>query len=497
MSGKPITKEQVKLYMSYRTKHTQSASAAKAGISERTARRIDTGQHSTHKSPRNYRTRKDPFDGAFERHLIPLLKDDASLQPITLLEHLETVEPGKFDHSKLRTLQRRVKKWLATNGPEKDVIFRQQHAPGVMGISDYTWMNSLNITIAREALPHKLYHYRLVYSGWTHADVVVGGESFESLSNGLQNAFWRSGGVPKTHRTDSLSAAFNNHHEQAKLTEQYQALCEHYGVVATRNNKGVAHENGAIEAPNGHLKRKIDQQLRLRGSRDFKSLDEYRTFIQSIIAKVNRRCRSRFKEEQLHLNPLPTGRTNDFTQQYVKVSSSSTISIKRVTYTVPSRLIGEQLLVQIHDAELKLYHGHELVLRLDRIYAKGANRARSVDYRHVIHALAKKPNAFKNSQLRDSLIPAGDFTLIWQALTHDHVADESCYYMVNLLMLAHTQDCEAELGRYVWRQLEAGHRVSIEECRQRFTRTNKVVPLIPNQQHALNSYDALIGEYYG
>jgi hypothetical protein len=497
MPGKSITKEQVKLYMSYRKKHNQCASAAKAGISERTARRIDTGNHSTHKPPRRYRTRKDPFDGAFEQHLIPLLDQDPHLQPITLLEHLDTVMPGTFDHSKLRTLQRRVKQWLAISGPQKDVIFRQQHTPGDMGISDYTWMNKLKITIAGVAFPHKLYHYRLVYSGWTHADVVVGGESFESLASGLQNAFWLSGGVPKTHRTDSLSAAFNNHHEQATLTENYQALCEYYGVIATRNSKGVAHENGAIESPNGHLKRKIDQQLRLRASRDFNSLDEYRDFIQSIVASVNRRCRSRFKEEQLHLKPLPAGRTTDFNQQYVKVSSSSTINVKRVTYTVPSRLIGEQLLVQIYDTELKLYYGHQLTLRLDRLHVKGANRGRSVDYRHVIHALAKKTNAFKNSQLRDSLIPDGDFTLIWQALTAEHVSDEACYYMVNLLMLAHTQDCEAELGRYVWRQLEIGHRPSIEECRQRFTHTNKVVPLIPNQQHALSSYDALLGECHG
>ena len=212
MSGKPITQQQVKLYMSNRNQpeQSQARAAAKAGLSERSARRIDSGQHTTQKALRKYRTRKDPFEGLFSEHVVPLLKQNPGLQPITLLDSLNSVAPGKFDHSNLRTLQRRVKRWRAQYGPEQDVIFRQLHAPGTMGISDYTWANKLNITLAGAVFEHKLYHYRLVFSGWTYVQVCLGGESFESLSSGLQNAFWRSGGVPATHRTDSLSAAFNN-----------------------------------------------------------------------------------------------------------------------------------------------------------------------------------------------------------------------------------------------------------------------------------------------
>src|SRR5690606_35206283 len=301
MSGKPITKQQVNLYMSYRKDHKQTAAAAQSGMSERTARRIESGQHSTTHLPRVYRTRKDPFNGAFEEHLVPLLKADPELKPITLLDQLDTLMPGKFGHNHLRTLQRRVKKWLATEGPEQEVIFRQKYMPGFMGISDYTWMNKLEISIAGQVFSHKLFHYKLVFSGWTYAQVVFGGESFESLSTGLQNAFWRSGGVPQTHRTDSLSAAFNNHYEQETLTERYQKLCAHYCVVATRNNKGVAHENGAIEVAHSHLKRKVDQQLRLRGSRDFVTITEYQSFLDVIVAKINRQCKTRFDEERKHL----------------------------------------------------------------------------------------------------------------------------------------------------------------------------------------------------
>jgi hypothetical protein len=260
MPGTSITKQQVKLYMSYRKQpeQTQVKAAAKAGFSERTARRIESDQHQTQPLPRQYKTRKDPFNGLFEEHLVPLLKLNPALQPITLLDALDEKAPNQFGRSHLRTLQRRVKRWRVQDGPEQEVIFFQRHIPGDMGISDYTWANKLNITIAGHPFKHKLYHYRLVYSGWTYAQVILGGESFESLSSGLQNAFWRSGGVPATHRTDSLSAAFKNHCEETLLTERYAKLCKHYGVTPTRNNKGVAHENGAIESPNGHLKRKMD-----------------------------------------------------------------------------------------------------------------------------------------------------------------------------------------------------------------------------------------------
>ena len=365
MSGKLINQRQVKLYMSYRKQpnHTQLTAATKAGFSERTARRIEKGEHQTKRQPRNYTTRKDPLNGLFESLLMPLLEQNPALQPITLLEVLVSHSPDTFDDSNLRTLQRRVKRWRAKYGPDKDVIFLQRHSPGDMGISDYTWMNKLKITLTGEDFAHKVYHYRLVYSGWTYIQVILGGESFESLSSGLQNALWRSGGVPKTHRTDSLSAAYKNHSEETLLTERYEKLCKHYHVTPTRNNKGVAHENGAIESPNGHFKRKVEQQLLLRGSRDFADLAQYEGFIERIVSTINRRCAARFKEERAHLQNLPKQRTNDFSELRVKVTSSSTINVKRVTYTVPSRLIGSMLLVQLYDNRLELFYGHEPTLR--------------------------------------------------------------------------------------------------------------------------------------
>jgi hypothetical protein len=144
------------------------------------------------------------------------LLEENLVQPITLLDVLNDKALGQFDPSHLRTLQRRVKRWRVKEGPAQEVIFLQRHTSGDMGISDYTWMNKLNITLSCNELKHKVYHYRLVYSGRTYVQVILGGESFESLSSGLKNTFWRSGGVPEIHRTDSLSAAFKNQKPKTK-----------------------------------------------------------------------------------------------------------------------------------------------------------------------------------------------------------------------------------------------------------------------------------------
>jgi hypothetical protein len=121
--------------------------------------------------------------------------------------------------------------------------------------------------------------------------VVLGGESLVALAEGLQNALWALGGAPLEHRSDSLSAAFRNLERNAAedLTDRYEALCAHYGMTPTRNNPGVAHENGAIEGSHTHLKRALQQALLLRGSADFIDLDAYRRFVDEV---VGRQCRS-------------------------------------------------------------------------------------------------------------------------------------------------------------------------------------------------------------
>ena len=98
--------------------------------------------------------------------------------------------------------------------------------------------------------------------------------------------------MPEEHRTDSLSAAFNNLAEREELTRRYEALCEHYGMRASRNNPGESHENGAIESRQATTKHVLEQALLLRGTREFDRLQAYEQFVAEIVERANARwCR--------------------------------------------------------------------------------------------------------------------------------------------------------------------------------------------------------------
>lgn len=495
MPGVHVNQKQVNLYMEQRNKGlSQASAAAKAGFSERTGRRIENQPPRT-KSIRQYRTRKDPLDGLFEREVIPLLQKKSTLQPTTIFEYLAQTYPDKIQQSHLRTLQRRIRAWHALSGSDKEVMFEQQHLAGELGICDYTLLKNIVITIDGVPFCHRLFHYRLVFSKHCYVMVVQGGESYESLATGLTKAFDACQGVPSEIRTDSLSAAFKNKPDKEALTERYHAFCQHYGVRASRNTPGKAHENGAIEASHGHLKNRIVQQLTLRGSHDFASISEYQDFIDLIVATINQKQQAKFELEQQVLKALPAKSPVTWREEVVSVSSHSTIRLLRVLYTVPSRLIGRKLVAYLYTDHIDLYYNSQKTYALKRTYAPGNERAKHVDYKHVIHSLIKKPNAFKGSTLREAMIPEGDWTLAWQAMTADGVTDQACLQMVRLLHLAASADCESALGSELLRQLEKQGFVDVDACRKKFA-TISPAPEIETKQHDLRSYDALVGGQY-
>jgi len=270
--------------MKSRQSNLPAIAAAKAGFSTATAYRIEADPRlpSQKKKPRG-RRRPDPLAGVWDSEIVPMLKVSPGIRAVAIFEEICRRHP-ELAPGVRRTLERRIARWRALNGPNRDVIFRQEHPPGRMGLSDFTDMGELGITIADEPFDHRLYHFRLAFSGFEHAHVVLGGESFVALAEGLQNALWALGGVPEQHRSDSLSAAFRNLDRDARedLTRRYAALCAHYRMTATRNNPGLAHENGAIEGPHRHLKMAIADALLLRGSRDFADLGAYRRFVDEL-----------------------------------------------------------------------------------------------------------------------------------------------------------------------------------------------------------------------
>lgn len=495
MPGRHITDQQMRLFMTLKQTHTTPVAAAMAGISQATGYRLqaDPTLPSHKKTPRG-RRRPDPLADIFDTEVVPLLRSSPGIRAVAIYEELLRRHPDLSTGIR-RTLERRIGAWKAEHGPEQEVIFRQTHTPGKMGLSDFTAMGKLGVSVAGEFLDHRLYHFRLAYSGFQHAHVVLGGESYVALAEGLQNALWTLGGVPQEHRTDSLSAAFKNLNKsaQADLTDRFDALCRHYGMTATRNTKGVAHENGSIESPNGHLKRAIEDALLMRGSRDFETLQDYRRFIDEIVGRVNARNRKRIDMERASLRPLPARRTTDYEEITLRVTSSGGFILRKVFYTVPSRLIGHQLRVRLYDDRLELFLGSTALLTLPRGRASSSgSHGHVVDYHHVIHSLRRKPMALMGLVYRDQLFPRRAFGDMFTALLEHTSEREACRTMVDLLALAHDRGCEAELAAQIEEDLRQNRQPDVAALRALFNPPSEALPKVEVRLADLSSYNQLV-----
>ncbi|HLV97493.1 MAG TPA: IS21 family transposase [Ktedonobacterales bacterium] len=482
---------EVKLYMQVRrTGLSQRRAAAKAGMSERTARKYERAGKlpSQLKQPRTWRTRANPFEEDWP-WVVDQLERDPALQGTTLFALVCARHPGRYRPTQMRTLQRQIATWRTLHGPEREVIFEQQHAPGERAQSDFTHMKDMAITIAGEPFPHLLFHCVLTYSN-TEAVSICFSETFEALAEGVEHALWQFGGVPTQHRTDHLSAAVRQlrAEDQEAWTQRYQALMAHYGMQPTWNNTGVAHENGDVEQSHHRFKQAVDQALRVRGSRDFPDRAAYERFLAELVRQRNHTRKARWSVEQQALKPLPMILLSPCRELRVPVSRFSTIAVLGNRYSVPSRLIGTTILVRVRAETLEGYVGTARAFTLPRLVGQHQTR---IDYRHVIWSLVRKPGAFAAYRYREELFPTTTFRQTYDRLRSllPRRADRE---YVRLLHLAATTS-ESEVDTALALLLEARTPPTVEAVGDVLGLSRKAVtPAIPAPRLDLTVYDVLL-----
>lgn len=395
------------------TKKTLSLAALSSGVDEKTARKyLKLGKLPGEvKSAHTWRTRKDPFEYDWE-DVKQQLGINPGLEPYYIFNWLQRKYPGKYSDGQLRTLQRRIKQWRATEGLPKEVFFPQEHKPGVLCESDFTHMLNLKITIQGRPFKHLLYHFVLTYSNW-ETGMICYSESFESLSEGLQNALWELGGVPEKHRTDRLTVAVQKTSSPNEFTARYEALLKHYGLKGCKTQSKKPNENGDVEQRHYRFKKALEQSLLLRGSRDFEDLQEYDHLLKKLFKQLNMGRSGRFKEELSVLRRLPYGRLESCKRLKMKVGPSSTIRVNHNVYSVDSRLIKEQIEVRLYMEHLEIWYAQRCVERIPRVRGEQKDH---IQYRHVIDTLVRKPGAFERYRYRDSLFPSSFFRIAYDNL---------------------------------------------------------------------------------
>ncbi len=353
--------------------------------------------------------------------------------------------------------------------------------------------DDLKVEIDGTLFTHRMYQFALAYSGWRHVTVIDCGESFVALSTGLQAALWALGGVPEEHRTDSLSAAFNNLAEQESLTQRYEELCRHYGLRATRCNPGQSNENGSIESRHDSLKTALDQALRLRGSRSFETRGDYEAFVDVIVQRMNTRVAKFLSIERPMLKPLPVRRTAEFEEMPARVSKYALFTVKGVQYSAPSQLIGHRLMVRQYAQHIEAWLGGQCVLSQPKATPTNGHRhGRAIDYRHLVGALKRKPGAFARWGLRDAAFPRAVYRQTWERLAAQKPEREACKTMVGLLALA-ADGHEAQLAQELEQLMELGQLPDLNALTQLLAPPKSEVPSVVVALPALASYDELFG----
>jgi len=478
-----------KLMENYHGFGTLEKAALRAGMSRNTASKyVKEGRlPSELKQPRTWRTRENPFVADWAE-VESCLESAPELEGKALFEHLCRLHPGRYQAGQLRTFQRHVKQWRAQWGPEKEVYFAQEHRAGEAMQTDFTCANELGVTIAGEAFPHLLCHAVLPYSNWGWL-TVCHSESLLALRRGIQAAVFELGRVPEYHQTDNSTAATHDLRQGSDrgFNEEYAAVMRHLGMQPRTTRVGAKEQNGDVEALNGALKRRLEQHLLLRGHRDFESVETYESWLQALQRPSNQLRQKRLTEELAVMRPLRVERLVEWVEKQVVVSSWSTIHLKGHTYSVPSRLIGERVVVRLWEDRVEVLYGGQLQLATPRLRGQ---RKRRIDYRHVIWSLVKKPGAFARYKYREEMFPTLVFRRAYDSLLEACEGRADLEYLRVLHLAASTM--ESEVARVLEEVLAAGEVPRFERVRPRIDTEAPPSPSLAPLQVELGEYDTLL-----
>jgi hypothetical protein len=468
--------------------------AMKADMDRKTARRyVAAGKlPSEMKQPRWWRTRPDPFAEDWPA-VAAMLAEMPGLEAQTVLDLLEAKQPGRYNETHLRTLQRRIHRWRAEHGPDREVWFTQAHRPGEAAQTDFTSTAELGVTIAGQVFLHLLCVTVLPYSNWQWATACLS-ESLAALRRGVQAALFQLGRVPRFHQTDHSTAATHQIARDAvdrAFNAEYSAMIRHFGMEPRTIAVGAKEQNGDVEAGHRALKRRLEQALLVRGNRDFVGQDDYERFVASVTRKANAGRGPRVAEEIESMRPLIVERLPEYSEVVVPVSSTSTIRVKSCAYSVPSRLIGERVRVRLYEHRIEVYYADKLELGCARLRGKTVR----IDYRHVIWSLVRKPGAFARYVFRDELFPTVTFRRAYDVIQATQPGIKGDVEYLRILHLA-ASTFEADVEESLTMLLAAGVAITAAVtkagCARAAADAAPPVPALEAPPVDLAIYDALL-----
>jgi hypothetical protein len=373
-------------------------------------------------------------------------------------------------------------------------MLAQRHRPGEAAQTDFTWATELGVSIAGVLYAHMLGVFALPFSNWIWLTISAS-ESLLSIRRTVQRALFQLGRVPEWHQTDNSTAATHQIKKgdtratKRSFNRDYQSMMDHFGMKPRTIEVGESHQNGDVEALNGATKRALTQALIVRGSSEFQSVAEYQEFLDDFARKRNKSRGERVGVELDAMQPLRVESVVEFVEERVRVSAWSTISVRKNCYSVPPRLIGQELRVRVYEDRIIAFYRDICELDCERVRGDGRRR---IDYRHIVWSLLRKPGAFERYVYREEMFPTAVFQRAYEAIgvTRAGVARDREYLRL-LHLAASTMQSDVEIALSLL--FESGAAITYDAVkeladRRRLPSTPAMTPLKPD----LSEYDHLI-----
>ena len=470
------------------------AAARAAAMCDNTARRYrDAGQLPSEMKPpnRSWRTRKDPFHPDDWAWVVSRLRSPVGnkLQAKALFEAMRTRDDAVVHYADggLRSFQRKVRRWRAQHGPEKEIFFPQEHRPGEALQTDWLCGKRFLVTLADEIFEHKLVHTTLPCSNWRSVRVCRS-ESLSSLKDGVQAALRKLGRRAEWHQTDQSSAATHQKGTGRTFNVDYASFVDHHGMKPRTIAVRKPEQNGDVESGNGAVAAAVEQALLLRDSRDFADWNAYQAFIDQVVEQMNRGKQDKLRGELEHMEPVTSAWAPTFKELQARVGKQSTLRILENTYSVPSRLIGERVKVRVYDMNIEVWHAEAHQFTTERLVGRSRSR---IDYRHIIWSMRRKPGAFRRYRYREELFPRPIFRRCYDALPESGDSGRRDTAYLDILHLA-ASTSEDDVATALELLLDEGRRPSRDAVLELTTAQHHVVPSLKPYDANLKAYDDLL-----
>jgi transposase len=277
-----------------------------------------------------------------------------------------------------------------------------------------------------------LFLMRLMYSGRDFAWIYERQDQISFL-DGHVRAFAHFDGVPARVAYDNLRAAVVRIliGGARTLTPRFEALTSHYLLEACFCRPGEGHDKGGVESRGKAIRQQA--LVPIPAGPTLAAINA--TLLAQMDARLDTQrdaagqtIGARFTEELRQCRPAPTPFAPEATT-FATVSPRALVRLEGAAYSVWTRWVGLDLIVRIGATAVTVVGRDGVCVT----HPRQPFGERSIDYRHYLAELARKPQAVRQV-LPDLLRDLGDpFPAIWEQLHGVHGPREAARHFAKVL----------------------------------------------------------------